>query len=150
MLPDDGQMFVLSRSAWSRARFYASQALIASTCFVNEPTKQATGAAIEFLHITGSPYDLIRAVIPLRTLDQSGSHGSNFWTKLDRTRHVQLGKLAVHRFKLPHEGLPLGEKFLVAYLSPMDFRQLYPSFASDIGEKSAPVVGLNVVFGRFR
>jgi hypothetical protein len=38
----------------------------------------------------------------------------------------------------------------VAYLSPMDFRQLYPGFASEIGEKSAPVVGLNDVFGRFR
>jgi hypothetical protein len=38
----------------------------------------------------------------------------------------------------------------VAYLSPMDFRQLYPGFASEIGEKSAPVLGLNDVFGRFR
>ena len=38
----------------------------------------------------------------------------------------------------------------VAYLSPMNFRQLYPGFASEIGEKSAPVEGLNDVFGRFR
>ena len=38
----------------------------------------------------------------------------------------------------------------VAYMSPMNFRPLYPVFASEIGEKSAPVVGLNDVLSRFR
>jgi hypothetical protein len=32
----------------------------------------------------------------------------------------------------------------------MDFRQLSPIFGRDIGEKSAPVMGLNVIFGSFR
>jgi hypothetical protein len=41
-------------------------------------------------------------------------------------------------------------RLCVAYLSPMGFPQLYPVFGSEIGEKSAPVVGLNNVFGRFR
>jgi len=40
--------------------------------------------------------------------------------------------------------------FFVAYLSPMNFRQLSPIFGRDIGEKSVPVVGLNDIFGRFR
>jgi hypothetical protein len=38
----------------------------------------------------------------------------------------------------------------VAYMSPMDFRPLYPAFGSEIGEKSAPVMGLNDIFGSFR
>ncbi len=41
-------------------------------------------------------------------------------------------------------------RFHVAYLSPITFRQLYPDFGLESGEKSAPVVGLNDVFGRFR
>jgi hypothetical protein len=41
-------------------------------------------------------------------------------------------------------------RLCVAHLSPMGFPQLYPVFGSEIGEKSAPVVGLNNVFGRFR
>ena len=46
--------------------------------------------------------------------------------------------------------LPVRQRFCVAYMSPMDFRQLYPDFATDNGEKSAPVMGLNDVFGRLR
>jgi len=42
-----------------------------------------------------------------------------------------------------------GEAICVAYMSPMNFRPLYPAFASEIGEKSAPVVGLNDIFGSF-
>jgi hypothetical protein len=42
-----------------------------------------------------------------------------------------------------------GTSFYVAYMSPMNFRPLYPDFDSEIGEKSAPVVGLNDVFGSF-
>src|SRR2546427_8051598 len=36
----------------------------------------------------------------------------------------------------------------VAYMSPRNFRQLSPIFWN-IGQKSAPVVGLNDVFGRY-
>jgi hypothetical protein len=40
--------------------------------------------------------------------------------------------------------------FHVAYLSPMDFRQLYAVFGLDNGEKSAPVMGLIDVLSSFR
>jgi hypothetical protein len=43
----------------------------------------------------------------------------------------------------------LEEGIHVAYMSPVNFRPLYPAIASEIGEKSAPVVGLNDIFGSF-